>query len=549
MLALELGRRGISTVVVDKKPGTSVNPQANATQARTMEYYRRLGIASEIRALGLPPDYPTDIAYFTRYAGYELARFSLPASQQASTVARSSGGSWSTPELPHRISQKFVEQVLQRHAHACPSNSFHYGWQLSSFSLQADSVTAAIERIETGERRFVTTDYLIGADGAHSAVRTQLGIRYGGETGITRNFFGGKMVAVYLRAPDFYKVMVHPRSWMYWAFNPQRRSWLAAVNGRDEFAFHTQLKQGEDDTAISHDRARELFLQAMGSQLEIEVLAVDTWIAGHALVAESFGSGRVYIGGDAAHLFTPAGGLGYNTAVEDAINLGWKLAAAVTGVAGPDLVPSYVFERRKLATRNTAYARQFASEIGNFVPHPAIEHEGPDGEAARAAAGAFLNDYIRREFNIPGVTFGGRYDGSPIIRSDAAVIPDDAANVYVPTASPGGRAPHLWLEDGRSLYDLLGFEWSLLVMSKRGAASSAAGAFRNAAKAFGLELKVVEILLPEARDLYEADLALIRPDQIVAWRGSGDDLDIDALFHVVTGHQTSAAHEIRTASL
>jgi len=543
MLALELGRRGVSTVVVDKKPGTAVNPQANATQARTMEYFRRLGLAEEIRALGLPRDYPTDIAYFTRYAGYELARFRLPPSQHASAVARSSSGSWSTPELPHRVSQKFVEQVLQRHARALPSNSLHYGWQLRSFSEAADAVTAVIESVDTGEQSTVTADYLIGADGARSTVRNQLGIRYGGETGVTRDFFGGKMVAVYFRAPDFYQVIPHSKSWMYWAFNPQRRSWLAAVNGRDEFAFHTQLKPEEEGADLGHDRAREFFFQAMGRPLAIEVLAVDTWIAGHALVAESFGRGRVHIAGDAAHLFTPAGGLGYNTAVEDAMNLGWKLAAAVKGIAGPGLLPSYAFERRKLGIRNTGYARQFANEIGNFLPDPALEREGPEGEAARKAAGEFLNAYIRREFDIPGITFGTRYDGSPVILSDSAPPPEDAADKYVPTASPGGRTPHLWLEDGKSLYDALGFDWNLLVMGKGKAASSVAGAFQTAAGSFGLELRVVELHLPGARDLYEADLALIRPDQIVAWRGSGEDLDVNALFRVVTGHETGAAQQ------
>ncbi len=536
VLALELGRRGIRTVIVDQKPGTAVNPQANATQARTMEYYRRLGFAHEIRALGLPPAYPTDIAYFTRYTGYELARFRLPSSAQASAVARSSSGSWSTPELPHRVSQKFVEQVLQRHARALPSNSFYYGWQLCSFTERNDAVTAVLENVQTRQRCSVTADYLIGADGARSTVRNGLGIRYGGETGVSRNFFGGKMVALYLRVPEFYKAMPHAQSWMYWAFNPQRRSWLAAVNGRDEFAFHTQLKPEEDGVEISPDRARELFHQAMGRQLEVSVLAVDTWIAGHALVAESFGCGRIYIGGDAAHLFTPAGGLGYNTAVEDAINLGWKLAASVKGVAGPGLLPSYAFERRKLGLRNTGYARQFANDIGNLVPDPALEQKGPDGEAARRAAGTYLNAYIRREFDIPGITFGTRYDGSPVLIADNATLPEDAANKYVPTASPGGRAPHLWLENGLSLYDQFGFDWTVLVMDRRPAGGIAAGSFRDTARSLGVQLNVVDIALPEARDLYGADLALIRPDQIVAWRGSSENANADAVLRIVTGH-------------
>ena len=105
MLANELGRRGVCAIMVDEKPGTAFNPQANATQARSMEHYRRLGFADEIRQAGLPADYPTDVAYFTRFTGYELARFRLPSSASATQLIRGLSGSWSAAELPHRVSQ------------------------------------------------------------------------------------------------------------------------------------------------------------------------------------------------------------------------------------------------------------------------------------------------------------------------------------------------------------------------------------------------------------------------------------------------------------
>jgi len=114
MLALELGKRGVRCLLVEPKPGTAYNPQANATQARTMEHFRRHGFADAVRAQGLPPDHPTDIAYFTRYCGHELARLQLPTAAQASLSVKSMGGSWSAAELPHRVSQKFVEATLAR---------------------------------------------------------------------------------------------------------------------------------------------------------------------------------------------------------------------------------------------------------------------------------------------------------------------------------------------------------------------------------------------------------------------------------------------------
>jgi 2-polyprenyl-6-methoxyphenol hydroxylase-like FAD-dependent oxidoreductase len=531
-LAIELGRRGVAAVLIDAKPGTAVSPQANATQARTMEHFRRLGFADEVRALGLPKDYPTDIAYFTRYGGIELARFRLPPARQAETLARSLTGSWSTAELPHRISQKYVEQVLQRHAAAQRTVCVKYGWRLEDFTEETDAVTARIRSVEGGEWHTLKADYLIGVDGARSTVRRKLKIRYGGETGVVRDFFGGRMMAVYLRAPEFYQAMPHDPAWMYWSFNSQRRAWLAAVNGKDEFALHTQLKAGEDETDVSERRARELFSQVCAIPVPIEVLAVDTWIAGHALVAESFGGGRIYVGGDAAHLFTPAGGLGYNTAVEDAVNLAWKLTATLRGKAGPQLLASYVFERRKLALRNTGYARQLAASIGDFVPHPQLESDTPEGAAARCAAGEYLNDHARREFNIPGITFGGRYDGSPVIIADGTPLPEDASNVYVPTASPGGRPPHIWLEDGRSLFDLFGNEWTLLQL---GGEDAFAEPFRKAAQTSGVQLQLVRLASPAARSVYEADLTLIRPDQIVAWRGNGPMHDCEQIWMRLLG--------------
>lgn len=518
MLANELGRRGISVLLVDEKPGTAFNPQANATQARTMEHFRRLGFADEIRALGLPPDYPTDIAYFTRYAGHELARFRLPPAQEARQRARESGSSWSTPELPHRVSQKYVEAVLRRHAEALAGVSLHYGWRLEDFSDGGDAVTATVVPAAGGAPVTVQARYLVGADGPRSLVRGRLGIRYGGETGVQRDFMGGRMYALYLQAPDFYAATGHAPAWMNVAFNPDRRAFMAAVDGAGEFAFHTQLQNGEDEAQLSEADAIAMFQAAAGARIPVRILSRGSWTAGHALVAESFGRGRVLLGGDAVHLFTPTGGLGYNTAIEDAVNLGWKLAAVLQGHAAPALLDSYEAERRPLALRNTGYARTFADSLGLFRPDPAIERDDADGAAARALAGRYLDDHARREFNIPGITFGGRYDGSPAILSDGSLSPADAASTYTPTACPGGRPPHFWLEDGGSLFDRFGFDWTLLHL---GNDDGFVQAIQAAARQAGIGLAILRLRLPALRDLYAADHVLIRPDHVVAWRGSG----------------------------
>jgi 2-polyprenyl-6-methoxyphenol hydroxylase-like FAD-dependent oxidoreductase len=510
MLAIELGRRGIDVLLVDQDAGTTANAQANATQARTMEHYRRLGFADEVRALGLPPEFPTDVAYFTRFARHELARFALPSSRDARQLVTTLSGSWSAAELPHRCNQKFIEPVLRRHAEALPQVSVNYGWRLLGFEQLHDRVEARVE--SSSGSQTIAARYLAGADGPRSTVRQALGIAYAGETGVTRHFVGGRMYAVHARIPDFYREVPHRPAWMNVAFNPERRCFMPAVDGESEFAFHTQLGPDQNEMRVTEEEAVAMVQQVIGLPLRVEVIARAAWTAGHSLVAEKFGTNRVFIAGDAAHLFTPTGGLGYNTAVEDAVNLGWKLAAVLKGWAAPALLDSYEAERRPLAVRNTQYAKAFADSLGNYVPPPEIEDDTPAGAEARRRAGEYYAAHGRAEFNIPGITFGGRYDGSPAIVPDGTQPPPDKPNEYVPTACPGGRAPHLWLPDGHSLYDLFGFEWTLLRLREHGGENMAPSP----------TLKILDLESEEARDLYGADFVLIRPDQIVAWRSNSD---------------------------
>jgi 2-polyprenyl-6-methoxyphenol hydroxylase-like FAD-dependent oxidoreductase len=534
MLANELGRRGIHVVVVNERPSTTPHPQANATQARTMEYYRRLGFADRIRAQGLPPTYPTDIAYFTRFTGWELARFKLPASATARNLARQLSGSWSAAELPHRCSQIYIERVLREEADKLPSVSLVWNRRATAVAEGPDGVTLESEASGGGDPITYTAPYLVGADGPRSLVRKTLGIEYLGQRGEARDFLGGPMHAVYFRCPGLYDVMGGTPAWLYWTVNRDRRSILGAIDGAGEFVFHTQLTESEAAGEITDAMARSFFEQALGvapgTGPAIEIISRLSWHAGAALVARRLQSRRLFLGGDAAHLFTPTGGLGYNTAIEDAVNLAWKLAASVRGWGGDALLDSYGTERRPIAERNTGHARRFAESVGGFVPPPALESDTAEGEAERARAGAYLDAHARAEFNIPGITFGVRYDGSPIVVSDGTAPPPDTINTYVPTACPGGRAPHLWLEDGASLYDRLGFDFTLLQLGETPGQSLV-----ETAAALAVPLSVLTLDTPGARELYAADLVLIRPDQIVAWRGDQVPDDPTALWRRLVG--------------
>lgn len=522
--AIELGRRGIPVIVLEEKTSPARFPAANATQARTMEHYRRLGFAEKVRTQGLPGDYPTDIAYFTRYTKHELARFSLPSAKAARELIKSMSGSWSAAELPHRISQMFVEDVLRKEAESYPSVSLRMGWKVTAVRDTGDGVEADAEHVDGSERKTFRASYALAADGGTSPIRKSLGISFAGESGVVRDFMGGRMFAIYFRSRDLYNVLPHAKAWMYWAVNRERRAFMASVNGKDEFTFHTQLRPDQRADQISDDEAKAMFHEGMANEglatkLDVEIIARSSWNAGYTLVAEKFSKGRIFLGGDAVHLFTPTGGLGYNTAVEDAVNLSWKLAAMLKGWGGPQLLDSYEPERKALATRNTTYARGFADNLGLFVPPAELEDETPAGEAARKLTGDHFNRHARFEFNIPGITFGGRYDGSPIVVSDGTSPPPDAINDYVPTACPGGRPPHVWLPDGRSLYDTFGPEFTLL---RLGPNPPDAAAFVSAAREVGMPLTILDLPSREIMELYGSDLALIRPDQIVSWRRNGE---------------------------
>jgi len=526
MLAIELGRRNVRCILFDQDDSTTPNPQANATQARTMEHFRRLGFADEVRAEGMPPDYPTDIVYYTTFSKYELARFKLPSSSEAKDLIKGMGGSWSAAEPPHRVSQMYVEKVLHRQAAKLDTVDLRYRHEVTEVTDHGSDVSATALS-ESGETT-VTARYLVGCDGPRSLVRKSLGIPLQGESGVEREFVGGPMHAVYLRAPGLYEQINGDPAWMHVNINHKRRCFLVALDGKSEFVFHPQLKPGEDKDNISEAQARVMFNECMGKNVDIEIVSRSSWTAGLTLVAEKMSHGRIFIAGDAAHLFTPTGGLGYNTAIEDVVNLGWKLAAVINGWGGHGLLASYHPERQPAAVRNTNYARGFADSLGNFKADPRLEEDSGEGANLREIAGTHYNNHGRTEFNVPGITFGTRYDDSPIVAHDGTTPPVDQANVYEPTACPGGRAPHIWFDSDSekpvSLYDRLGFEFTLL--SFDGARNAEIEAISIAAQDAGVPLKSIHIPGEEARELYGCGLALIRPDQIVAWRGESFEEDV-----------------------
>jgi 2-polyprenyl-6-methoxyphenol hydroxylase-like FAD-dependent oxidoreductase len=516
VLALELGRRGVACVLFEEDIDPPTFPKANATTSRTMEHYRRLGFADEIRALGLPDDYPPHVTYFTRYTKYELGRLKWPSRRETLAQRNKFDPRWPTPEPLLRANQMYMEAVMRRHLAGLPSVEKRYGWQVEKVSTDESGVRVSAVEVASGKTMEFEGDYAVGCDGARSKVRTALEIRYAGMTEVEQNFMGGRMHATYFDSPAFYDIVKAAPSWQYWGINRDCMSAMAALDGRSRFVHHTQMPPGMTGTV---DFGRGMVVATMGCDFPFEVIGTQEWTAGFTLIAEHYGRGRVFLAGDAAHLFTPTAGQGYNTSVDDVTNLGWKLAAVCLGWGGPNLLATYESERKPIAERNTRFARSVAKFWHTFQLPPELEDEGPAGDAVRSELGTRLRAFGWGEFDIPGIHFGVFYGGSPIVFTEPGEGPIDDPHSYTPRAWPGGRAPHLWLEEGVALFDRFGRDFTLLKLNPRAASET----FEEAARVRGVPLTILDDSREETRTLYERNLILIRPDQHIAWRGDGAD--------------------------
>ena len=547
MLAIELGCRGVDCTVLEEDIGAPDFPKANATSSRTMEHYRRRGFASQIRQLGLTEDHPQDVVYCTTLAGRELTRFSIPSRKQAleRTFFGDYGeGSWPTPELPHRGQQMLMEPVLRAELAKYPSVKLMLGWQAQSIKVNDHEVSITATSASSRQSLQLTGRYVVGCDGPRSLVRKTCGIRYSGQSDETREFFGGQMLSVYFSSHALYGVLGKKRAWQYWAVNAVQRGLLIAIDGVNQFLFCLQL--APDQTVETVDFKSAMFA-AIGSTFIFDLIAVAPWHAGFTLVADQLAQGRAFIAGDAAHLFTPTGGMGYNTSVDDAVNLGWKLAAVVQGWAGEKLLESYEAERKPIAHRNTAFARAMADSIGSIKVPIGLEDDGAVADLARLQLGAALHRHVHSEFNIPGLQLGLRYEGSPVVAREESPPTDDQPNLYLPSARPGSRAPHIWL-DGVAIFDLFGRDYTLLCFGANGSLElrAYAAAWQHSARSMGIPLDIVECDSIEAHQLYGADYVLVRPDHHVAWRGnsnsnSNSKADAKAVLELVCalpGHPT-----------
>ena len=499
--AIELAWRGVPYVLVNENLETAKHPKCNNTNARSMEHFRRLGIAGELRSEGLPPGLPRASAYVTRFCGHEFGRQPRPYSD------------WPTPELPNTLSQMVLERTLRRCAERAPGAQIHFGRRMTSFEPHEGGLTATVENVTTGAPQEIRARYLLGVDGASSSVRKALGFGMVGEDGSTqRAFMGGTMLSTFIRAPTLMAASGRPPTHMTWIINPEMRAMMYSQDGRELWVVHYQVPPGADWRAID---VRAIIRAMLGADVPFDIISGGPWTGGLALVAEHYQSDATFIAGDAAHLFTPLGGLGMNTGIGDVMNLCWKLAAAHQGWAGPRLLETYETERRPFGVRNSQLGIRCTKVMDGWRVPADFEAAGPVAQAARETFGVRIMAEDLPQYLTVGIQLGERYEGSPIVWSDGTPPPPDSWDSYTPIDRPGARAPHYWLGKGQALYDEFGRGFTLI---DYGAGAASTERFARAAAAHGVPLKTIRPA-PADRPLYCTKLVLVRPDQHIAWHG------------------------------
>jgi 2-polyprenyl-6-methoxyphenol hydroxylase-like FAD-dependent oxidoreductase len=529
-LAIDLGQRGVRCLLIEEQSEPRRLPKMERCNARTMEIYRRLGLADAIRAAGAPLDARMDIVICTNMAEEPILRLNYPSAAEVATEIAASCDGTLPLEAAHLVSQYSLEPLLMDVARRTPNVTVKTGCALRTFVQDSNGVTAQVVFAD-GKPGTVTASYLVGTDGGRSTVRKQLGIQLLGEGGLA------KKNQVFVHCDKLWEVCPHPQGRIY-NFTNEDQSIVSMQDSLKHFVFHTNCFGTEAEL-------RELIAETLGLDVDFEILATTAWTL-HLLVAERYFDGRVFLAGDAVHLVIPTGGLGLNTGIGDAADLGWKLAATLQGWGGPNLLPSYNVERRAIGLRTCEASRYAALGLVAWrqIVRPEIREDTPEGRGTKAAV-AYVAQREQRKLNEQvGTELGYRYESSPIVCSEDGPWPPDVREVYIPTARPGARLPHMWLADGSAFHDRIGKGYTLV---KCGEATIDPSAFESAIRALGVPLDVLEIGDPALRAVYRRDLLLLRPDLHVCWRGDALPSDPSAVAQRVVGFGPTEMTEVEAS--
>ena len=521
ILTIALGQRGVRTILVERKPAPEFLPKMERCNARTLEIFRRMGLAEKVRAAGLPGHVPMDVYVALAMNEPPLLRLAYPSVEQArAQIANTNDGS--LPLEPYQlISQYTLEPLLKMEAEACQSVTVCYGYEFESLRQDADGVSATV-RTPAGEVLTLRTKYLVGCDGGASRVRKQLGIQLRGEGNILR------LSQALYHCPELFEripIGPGPGHGRHYHIADARSTFLIMQDSTAHWTLHAAVEDPEE--------MRAQFERAIGVPLRYEMLYAGHWKL-NLLLADRYQAGRVFLAGDSAHLVIPTGGLGMNTGVGDAIDLAWKLAGTLHGWGGPSLLAAYEIERRQVGDRNIGASRYaFVGRRKWRSQYRAnIRDASPEGQATRDNLVRVAAAEQPKSNEMIGAELGYRYVGSPLIWEEPGG-PEHLFREYVPTTWPGARLPHVWLAGGRAVQDVIGDGFTLL---RLGGSQADIGGLEQAMQARRAPFTTLDVADSVAREVYGFDLLLLRPDLHVAWRGNALPSEPAQLAALVTGH-------------
>lgn len=510
-LAIDAAMRGVDVVVLEPR-GADDPPDAkcNTIAARTMETFRRFGVADAVRAEGLPDAYPTDTVYAATLGGPEYTRIRMP-SRAERTQRGFHDDDWLTPEFMVRESQLYLEPVLRRRMLSEPKVRFLPRTEFVSFEQDAEGVTVTIRDVDSGREQTLRARYLVGCDGGASPVRKATGAKLTGDAVIA------KTRTTLIRSAAVRALFGKRRpAWMTWVANHKARGNVVAINGTDLWLVHRSVPISAEFDSLPFDQSIRDVL-GVGADFPFEVVSHQDWI-GRRLVADRLRNERVFLAGDAAHLWIPMAGYGMNAGIADGVSISWLLASVLNGWADPAIIDAYEAERHPITEQVSRFAMASAVQNAQVMSQRGI----PTALSWRGPLGAFLRRRIGRklyDLNVPqmspeGLNYGYYYEDSPIIAYDGEKPPAYDMGSLTPSTVPGCRLPHFTI-DGRSVLDLLGSDYTLVRFDPQVDVS----ALQTAAAASGLPLKILDATRPRIGDAFRHALLIVRVDQTVVWRG------------------------------
>ncbi len=517
-LAADLGARGVPCVVVEQGDGSSDHPRASALNSRSMEFMRRWGIAGLVRDAAAPDGFPHTALYCTSLAGYEIARIERPHHGGKGATATSA-------ERAQRCNQLWLDPILRDLASSHGDTRFLYSWRLDKLDQRGDCVLAEVSDLNRGsERRLIAAQIAIDCSGGHSVIRDRLRIGMSGSDHV------GHHVSIFVRIPELWRHHDKGAAALI-SFVDATGIWrnLVMLDGRELYRLGLRGKVHWDaPEAIDTSR---MLAEAIGVPVEHEIISVKRWTARN-VVADRYGEGRIILAGDAAHLAHPAAGLGLNTGLGDAFDLGWKIEGMLAGWGTSGLLDSYERERRPVAQRNVAHSDASHGRDRKLKSHPEIALDTPAGARAREEMSEVIAGSQRQKLVTDGIALGYRYGGSPITVADGTREPPNPVSEYQPTTWPGARSPHAVMPNGGSTIDLYGRGFMLLRLGTR---APEPNGLERAFAHRGVPLACRTIDDPAISALHERRLVLVRPDGHVAWRGDQPPLDPLAVVDRVRG--------------